>query len=229
MSNAKYLKYRIAELRAALAPFAREADQWSKEVPDGFRPLCTEPGSATTLPGSETTFTIGDLRRARALLGESLTFEPQGIPHDGGPAFPVPEQRYLDGTVAKASPSISKRDWFATQALTALISCGTQGFPDGIARLAYEYADAMLAVREEVPDPNLRIYPRCPQCQRHTPETAPWHHTADGRYICDKCWQAESSKPCAECNKPTAPLERWRKLDGREICGDCWRLERGAQ
>lgn len=57
-------------MRGALEPFAKEADNWDQSVPDDYRSLCTEPGSRTALPGSETAFTIGDLREARAALAE---------------------------------------------------------------------------------------------------------------------------------------------------------------
>lgn len=59
---------RLAVLEAALQPFAEEAENWHDDVPNDYRSLCTEPGSETAHPGSETEFTIGDLRRARALL-----------------------------------------------------------------------------------------------------------------------------------------------------------------
>ncbi len=59
---------RVAVLEAALKPFAEEAENWHDDVPDDYRSLCTEPGSGTAHPGSETAFTIGDLRHARALL-----------------------------------------------------------------------------------------------------------------------------------------------------------------
>lgn len=60
-------------LREALKPFAEEADQWHCTVPDEYRSLCTEPGSSTANPGSETAFTIGDLRRARSLTSKAST------------------------------------------------------------------------------------------------------------------------------------------------------------
>lgn len=52
----------------ALEPFSAEADNWAESVPDTHRSLCTEPGSTTALPGSETAFTVGDLRRAASAL-----------------------------------------------------------------------------------------------------------------------------------------------------------------
>ena len=59
---------RVALLESALKPFAEEAENWHDDVPDDYRSLCTEPGSETVHPGSETAFTVGDIRRARALL-----------------------------------------------------------------------------------------------------------------------------------------------------------------
>lgn len=58
----------IEALRSALEPFAAEANQWDDSVPDNHRSLCTEPGSDKALFGSETVFTLGDLRRARTAL-----------------------------------------------------------------------------------------------------------------------------------------------------------------
>lgn len=57
-----------AGMRKALEPFAMEADNWQDSVPDDHRSLCTEPVSDCALEGSETAFTVGDLRRAKALL-----------------------------------------------------------------------------------------------------------------------------------------------------------------
>ena len=58
----------VAEMREGLEPFARDASEWADSVSDDHRSLCTEPGSETAHPGSEAVFTVGDLRRARALL-----------------------------------------------------------------------------------------------------------------------------------------------------------------
>ena len=62
------LEGRIAELEAALKPFAEEAEEWADSVPDSHRSLCTEPGCVYAHPGSETIFTVGDLRHARRAL-----------------------------------------------------------------------------------------------------------------------------------------------------------------
>jgi hypothetical protein len=71
---------------------------------------------------------------------------------DGGPAFPQP---YLDGAT---SSGMSLRDLFAAFALAALVAkapfadapaeASDPDFP-ALARGAYLYADAMLAVRDE--------------------------------------------------------------------------------
>lgn len=60
-----------------------------------------------------------------------------------GPAFPVSEPALPQG--------LSQRDWFAGQALQGLIATDrqfTHSIP-AVARLAYDYADAMLAARRK--------------------------------------------------------------------------------
>ena len=60
---------------------------------------------------------------------------------DGGPAFPNNDAHGC------AYTGMTLRDWFAGQALAA--SCPI-GYPvKGIAKRAYEAADAMIAAREE--------------------------------------------------------------------------------
>lgn len=62
---------------------------------------------------------------------------------NGGPAFPVCEPAMPQG--------MSQRDWFAGQALQGLITTDrqfTHSIP-AVARLAYDYADAMLAARRK--------------------------------------------------------------------------------
>jgi hypothetical protein len=68
--------------------------------------------------------------------------------HDGGSVFPNltptnPQIEYCDR-------GMSLRDWFAGQALanTASNYRGTAFDPAGVARAAYEYADAMLEARK---------------------------------------------------------------------------------
>lgn len=62
------LNARVMELAWRLEPFAKDAAEWADTVPDDYRPRCTEPGSRTAHPGSETAFTVGDLRLARDAL-----------------------------------------------------------------------------------------------------------------------------------------------------------------
>ena len=62
------LQARVKELEEGLRPFAKEAELWADSVPDDYRPLCTEPGHKTPCPGSESAYTVGDTRRARALV-----------------------------------------------------------------------------------------------------------------------------------------------------------------
>ena len=80
--------------------------------------------------------------------------------NDGGMAFPVaartpPTEKHPHGRV-KIIPGMSLRDWFAGQALSGILA---GGFADTIphddvnggrdvAFFAYQYADAMLKVRE---------------------------------------------------------------------------------
>jgi hypothetical protein len=64
---------------------------------------------------------------------------------DGGPAFPRPVSEVMDRKgyiVDEGDVGMSLRDYFAASALTVQISP-----PEAAARIAYEYADAMLKVR----------------------------------------------------------------------------------
>lgn len=77
---------------------------------------------------------------------------PSQKPHDGGAAFPLHPGIAPDWT---ASTGMTLRDWFAGQALTAIVTvCIHDTRENGettkqmIARKAYEVADAMLAARE---------------------------------------------------------------------------------
>ncbi len=54
-------------LREALVPFAKEADAWWSELPDEARPWIAEPGN---VGGADAEFSLHDLRRARAALGD---------------------------------------------------------------------------------------------------------------------------------------------------------------
>ena len=68
------LRAENARLREALEPFAREADNWNDNVAAEYRPLQVEPQSVDHAnggyahPGSESAFSVGDIRRARTAL-----------------------------------------------------------------------------------------------------------------------------------------------------------------
>ena len=70
---------------------------------------------------------------------------------DGGPAFPIADERAPDGTgIRQGSDGNSKRDWFAGMALTGMLTGTTVWNGDSPRRIAieaYEIADAMLAER----------------------------------------------------------------------------------
>ena len=59
----------------------------------------------------------------------------------GGPAFPVPD---IDGSAV--AEGMTLRDYFAAKVLN--VSCEDH-LPNEAARIAYEYADAMLRARGE--------------------------------------------------------------------------------
>ena len=59
-------KQRIRELKAALRPFAKEAETWLASVSNRYRPGVTEPKQHQAHARAE--FTLGDLRRAARLL-----------------------------------------------------------------------------------------------------------------------------------------------------------------
>ena len=67
--------------------------------------------------------------------------------HDGGPAYPVPEENRLsDGSYCNEGMSL--RDWFAGQVIASVKAwhpADKQG--KSAAVIAYEIADAMLAAR----------------------------------------------------------------------------------
>lgn len=79
---------------------------------------------------------------------------------DGGPAFPT----HVGSVRYGATDGLSLRDYFAGQALAGILASETNG--DGMLRLipgvsgqlsaaigAYEFADSMLAARNERPQP----------------------------------------------------------------------------
>lgn len=73
-------------------------------------------------------------------------------PYTGGPAFPV------ETTAMPYAPGMTLRDWFAGQAIGAVISQFTDGFvanpasrhnaAEYFGKAAYEVADAMLEARD---------------------------------------------------------------------------------
>jgi hypothetical protein len=71
--------------------------------------------------------------------------------YDGGPAFPI------ETTATPYAPGMSLRDWFAGQALSAILSrsdivgteAGLHHVRIAVSELAFAYADAMLALRKE--------------------------------------------------------------------------------
>lgn len=88
-----------------------------------------------------------------------MTFtHPNDVPRDqwrdGGPAFPRPYSQDEFGDYARPvhdQDGMSLRDWFAGQVLTRLadIYNGQAVDPDGAAKTAYQYADAMLKARDQ--------------------------------------------------------------------------------
>ena len=68
---------------------------------------------------------------------------------DGGPAFPVQESLISNSTgEVPASSGMSLRDWFAGQALPAIIARGSDCGAIAETKDAYYYADMMLEARE---------------------------------------------------------------------------------
>jgi len=85
--------------------------------------------------------------------------DPQKI-DDGGPAFPYtgPYDMPDNSEVLVAFPGMSLRDWFAGQAMAALVAAGAR--PDGqdvlqcrdtseVAAVAVQYADATIAALKD--------------------------------------------------------------------------------
>jgi ATP/maltotriose-dependent transcriptional regulator MalT len=66
-SSFNFLHAEYTKLREALEPFAKEAGEWAVEIPDDERPMIE--GQADDEPAFAE-FTVGDLRRARAVLKE---------------------------------------------------------------------------------------------------------------------------------------------------------------
>ncbi|HHT8992811.1 TPA: hypothetical protein ACT5B2_003856 [Burkholderia cenocepacia] len=80
---------------------------------------------------------------------------------DGGPAFPVDDPFALEPRdvtqMKRLASGMSLRDYFAAKALAGMLAypgCESRGShhnnntPDGVATMAYEYADAMLRARK---------------------------------------------------------------------------------
>lgn len=74
--------------------------------------------------------------------------------NDGGPAFPVAENRRIADSLPWTA-GMSQRDWLAGQALTGLLAfpgsvggVGINKTPNVLTPIAYQYADAMLAARK---------------------------------------------------------------------------------
>lgn len=80
---------------------------------------------------------------------------PKVTPYGDQPAFPcdVPVEFYDTGETKRRAMGLTVRDWLAGQALAGFCAANAEEFdhptPVGIAKLAYEYADAMLAAREK--------------------------------------------------------------------------------
>ena len=71
--------------------------------------------------------------------------------NDGGPAFPVtPTDR--SGQIAETQCGMTLRDWFAGQALAATRHSYGNSYT-ALAKAAYAIADAMLAARNQEPQP----------------------------------------------------------------------------
>ncbi len=70
---------------------------------------------------------------------------------DGGPAFPAPWHPEMGWSPREAPPGMCLRDWFAGQALPAVLAFTAHRDDDGDAAIAYAIADAMLKAREIKP------------------------------------------------------------------------------
>ena len=76
--------------------------------------------------------------------------------NDGGPAFPVPDSHHANGQVQYGANGMTLRDWFAGQALGAMLvnsKAKSESEVPSMLQLAgsfaYIAADAMLAAREK--------------------------------------------------------------------------------
>jgi hypothetical protein len=76
---------------------------------------------------------------------------------DGGPAFPFGQISEITGQPINGyfAPGMTLRDWFAGQALAAMLSYnGGSAFWDRDAKNAYSAADAMISERKGGADAN---------------------------------------------------------------------------
>ena len=64
----------------------------------------------------------------------------------GGPAFPTIPENYMG--MDPPGEGMTMRDYFAAKAMQAWISRGDDSGENGIAKWAYEMADAMLKARQ---------------------------------------------------------------------------------
>lgn len=77
--------------------------------------------------------------------------------YNGGPAFPGGHVSCGDGDAVPYAPGMSKRDWFAGQALAGACiewcrnSASAQNPDAAVAKWAYEIADAMIAESKKEP------------------------------------------------------------------------------
>lgn len=77
------------------------------------------------------------------------------VPYGDQPAFPcdVPVEFYDSGEIRRTAAGLTVRDWLAGQALAGFCAADAEEFRSvtsgAFAKLAYEYADAMLAEREK--------------------------------------------------------------------------------
>lgn len=72
---------------------------------------------------------------------------------EGGPAFPTPE--YYDEKPIGVHPGLSRRDYFAGQAMAGMLASFHHKTPPAIsiAMVAFEFADAMLEASKRKPEP----------------------------------------------------------------------------
>lgn len=77
----------------------------------------------------------------------------EGTPKgDGGPVYPFEGYIPVPGTLSYERIGLTKRDWFAGQALQGMLSYdgGGMGTPEEYATDSYAYADEMLEARKRV-------------------------------------------------------------------------------